>query len=88
MKFIIRHTVRKYNRHYWIDIEGKKDKQNKDILQLLGISLEQYNNELLNFNSDKSCINSNIVFSKLDEIKNALQYLNDKYGIILALLGE
>lgn len=63
----------------------------KKIAKLVGISLEQYQSELLQFITNKEdpiCPNGDIIFYNLNEVELALEYLENKYGVLLALVGE
>lgn len=88
MKFIIRHTINKNPRLYWIDIEGVRNHTDNEIARMLCISLENYHQELLKFNFKIYHMTFNITFTNIQDAKKMLEYLENKYGIILALTGE
>lgn len=56
-----------------------------EIANKLGVTLEYYHNELLNFGGIIK--NEEVYFSYYDDAKKVLQYLKDKYDIIIALMG-
>lgn len=87
MKFIIdeRHGNETF---YWLEIDAFMSFSDYDTAKLLCISLEEYHNELITFISNKDYYRKgdDIVFYNYEEAKAALEYLNDKYGVFLALL--
>lgn len=89
MKFVI---VYEYE-YFWIELNNNFNIQNDEyIAKTIGISLEHYHNELQQFrktwDEDYHNDNDNFIFVNDKEIINAYQYLNNKYGVMLALLGE
>lgn len=54
------------------------------IAHILNIPLERYQAELANFGGEET--DGDTTFYTIEEINQAFQYMDDKYGIILALL--
>lgn len=65
----------------------------KTVAEFLGIPLKQYQNELLQFNTEEDeskkyydRFKTDVIFYKYDDVNNALKYMEDKYGLFLKLL--
>jgi hypothetical protein len=72
--------------HYYITITEPYFLNDKDIAEKLNLSLEEYQKILESFGACKETLEM-FFHDKLD-CQNALDYLNEKYGVLLALLGE
>jgi hypothetical protein len=66
---------------YYIDIEYYMTDEN--IAKLIGIPLEQYQQELLQFNG--VYFGTEIIFHLKEHAQKALDYIIEKYGVILTL---
>lgn len=56
----------------------------KAIAPILGISVEQYQEELSKFGGIIKY--DDTIFRTMNEVSNAFQYMDNKYGVMLALL--
>jgi hypothetical protein len=82
---------------YWIYIKDYKNQKlyeyDKNIAKLIGIPLEQYQRELLQFSTDPPELQyydrfkTDVVFHKCEEVWAARDYLEEKYSVILKLIG-
>lgn len=57
--------------------------QDKDIADYIGISLDEYQEELLQFNGVYAF---EILFYKRHDVQQAIKYMNEKYRVLLALI--
>jgi hypothetical protein len=71
---------------YTIAIEDEYDEyiDNDHIAEKIGITKEQYQQELNQFNNIS--YDNKIMFNNRDDAKKALNHLNEKYGIVLKFL--
>lgn len=82
---------------YWIyitsDTYGPLE-YDKYIAEFLGIPLKQYQDELLQFNTEEDesrkyydRFKTDVIFYKLKDVNNALEYMENKYNLFLKLLS-
>lgn len=88
MKFFVNNSFDSNGIFYWIDIDNNIDQTDIDIANLIGISFDQYQKELLSFNNRVDYINWDIIFYNKEDVERALEYMINKYGVLLALIGE
>lgn len=72
---------------YYITVNSSHIVEDYDLCKFLNISVEEYQEELItNFNGFIE--DEDVYFHNDIDCENALNYINEKYGIILAMLGE
>ena len=82
---------------YWITASNSKYPYNYDydckISKLIGISTMQYQFEILQFSTDPpelqyyDALKQDVVFSKLEDVQKAKEFLRQKYELIFKLIS-
>lgn len=82
---------------YWIylvnDKNGEVYEFDQKIANIIGISIDKYHSELLQFSTDPphrqyyDKLKTDVVFHKIEEAEAAKNYLETKYGLILELIS-
>jgi hypothetical protein len=96
--FNIESILMNNNSHmYWITASNSKYPYNYDydcnISKLIGISTIQYQSEILQFSTDPpelqyyDALKQDVVFSKLEEVRKAKEFLQQKYELIFKLIS-
>lgn len=86
MKFIIETlTDNKKGIIYYIKINKDNFTFDKNVCAFLNIPIDNFQNELVTkFNG---FIDGDVYFEDKEDCKKALDYLNQKYGVLLVLIG-
>lgn len=61
--------------------------RDKDIAEILKLELKSYQKILQHFNGKKDALGTRHIFSNVEDARKALDHLNDKYGVLLKLMG-
>jgi len=71
---------------YYIVIEGLHNNRDKSISNEIGISLKKYHGILKKFNAIPTYRNEHYLYN-FDDAEKCCEYLNEKYGVLLKLMG-
>lgn len=75
---------------YWIEIITDDIRfpitHDKQIAEILNLDIKAYEKILQHFNGEKNYLMHK--FSDVRDANRALNYLNDKYGVLLKLMGD
>lgn len=85
MKFIMDSILNGKICMYYITINSSDIIYDFEICEYLNIPLEEYQNEIIKFNGYVK--DDDIYFHSKEDCQNAFNYVNEKYGVLLVLLG-